>query len=158
MHIRISNEPYLNDANLAQITRLSGEVLDDGIKVTEEMIPLGFESKNDVIFNIPANEIQLKTIDQKKAEVYKKIQNALLNDVNLKELRNAMSFQKMAELTGADVANKVFTDAQIIAWGDYFGVIAKDNHDLSSYTLEQITPAIFGVIPDLPEAYQNIIG
>jgi hypothetical protein len=157
MYIKTDNNPYLGDGNLAEILNMSGDII-NGIEITESMIPVNFESKRDVVFNISANEIQLKTVDQKKLEAYKAIQNALLNDVNLKELRNAMSFQKMAELTGSDVANKIFTDAQIIAWGDYFGEIAKDNHDLSSYTLEQITPAIFGAIPDLPPAYQDIIG
>jgi len=103
------------------------------------------------------NTIRLKTLEELKYEKYKTIQNAMLNDPSLTALRDAMTFQTITESKGASPENKIFTDEQISNFGNYFGSMAKDGHDLSALSLEEITPAIFGQMPELPAGFQNII-
>jgi hypothetical protein len=155
--MKIKNKTYKGSTDLYEIVLMSGEAINGGIQISSTMIEGNFSSKRDVVYNSTLNKIQLKNDESKKYDKYKIIQKEMLNNVQLKELRNAMTFQKMAELTGSDPANKIFTDQQIIDWGNYFGEIAKDNHDLSGLTIEQIDASVFGAMPSIPEAYEDIL-
>jgi hypothetical protein len=112
---------------------------------------------DELIFNSDKKILELKKDIQVKKEKFKKIQNELLHNPLLKELRNAMTFQVIAKGKGSNSENEIFTDDQIKQWGNYFGAIAKNGQDLSGLKLDEITPAIFGKMPSLPEAYQNIL-
>lgn len=157
MYIKTNTNNYYNNSDFHEIVNISGEFLEEGILIEEENIESNFNSKNEIYYNQLENKIKLKTLDMLKYEKYKKLQNDMLNNILLKELRNAMTFQVISEQQGANPSNKIFTSEQIAAWGNYFGEIAKDNHDLSGLTIEQINPSIFGIIPEIPQAYQNIV-
>jgi hypothetical protein len=98
---------------------------------------------------------QIECDNAEKQDALIKLQGQLLTQ--FQPLLSAINSQYTGKQLNPNTVNIIFTDEQMSEWLEYIGSIAKDGFDVSQFDLEQITPIIFGPMPELPIAYANLI-
>jgi hypothetical protein len=109
-------------------------------------------------YKIIEDNLLLKTNEDKKLEKYIKIQNEILNDPVIYKLIDGIHKQNTSiNIPGVSATNIIFTATESADWLNWYYSVAKNNHDLKWLSIEQITPALFGEPPAIPDVYKKII-
>lgn len=99
--------------------------------------------------------IRFKTNEELKQEKYMSLVIKYLNDPNIKAIVQATMTQLLqSNIPGIDQSNTMFTNQECLDWQNWYNGLAKNQKDLSNYTLEEINELILE-IPIIPEAFAS---
>jgi len=127
--------------------------------ITNDMIiyPVS-EKKSGNCFDIVNLKYLKKPDEILKKEKYGLLCLKILNHPGVKELKTAINDQiNVKNEPGINLENIMFDNAESIAWLNWYYTVAKNNHDLSGLTIEEININMFGEIPTVPESFQRFL-
>jgi hypothetical protein len=92
--------------------------------------------------------IRFKTYDEMKKEKYKTLILKVLNDQNIKSIVSATLTQLLqTNMEGINQSNAIFNNQECLDWQNWYNTLAKDDMDLSGFSLEQINESILNMPP-----------